>query len=76
LEFKVVFAAALTKGVVPLEQALAAASDPVEAKQSERQERGLFHVAATRAVQRLYLSAHGEPSPFLTVVAGQAEGAP
>ncbi len=76
LEFKVVFAAALTKGVVPLEQALAAASDPVEVRQSERQERALFHVAATRAVQRLYLSAHGEPSPFLTVVAGQAEGAP
>jgi superfamily I DNA/RNA helicase len=70
LEFPVVFIAGCEKGLIPLNRQGAEPDDPVE-------ERRLFYVAMTRAMERLYLtwakkrSVYGElstrsPSPFLT----------
>jgi len=64
LEFKAVFMAGLNRGVVPLEGALHS-QDPVESQLRVANERSLFHVAATRAVKRLFLSCSGSPSEYL-----------
>lgn len=64
LEFKAVFMAGLNRGVVPLERALHS-QDPVESELRVANERSLFHVAATRAVKRLFLSCSGSPSEYL-----------
>jgi len=64
LEFKVVFVAGLNQGVVPLERALHS-QDPVESELLVANERSLLHVAATRAVKRLFLSCSGSPSEYL-----------
>jgi superfamily I DNA/RNA helicase len=64
LEFRAVFMVGLNKGVVPLDGALRT-KDPAEAEQRNANERSLFHVAATRAVTRLFVSCHGEPSEYL-----------
>jgi superfamily I DNA/RNA helicase len=69
LEFQVVFIAGCEKDLIPLNRPGAAPADPVE-------ERRLFYVAMTRAMERLYLtrakkrSIYGEllarsPSPFV-----------
>jgi len=69
LEFPVVFIAGCEKGLIPLNRQGAERADPVE-------ERRLFYVAMTRAMERLYLtwakkrSVYGElstrsPSPFV-----------
>lgn len=64
LEFRAVFMVGLNKGIVPLEMALRT-KDPVEAELRSSGERALFHVAATRAVKRLFLSSFGVASEFL-----------
>ena len=64
LEFRAVFMVGLNKGVVPLEGALRT-KDPVEIELRSANERALFHVAATRAVKRLFLSSFGEASAFV-----------
>lgn len=65
LEFKAVFMVGLNRGVVPLENKLRS-TDPVEVQFRSASERALFHVAATRAVRRLFLSSTGEPSVYLS----------
>ena len=64
LEFKVVFMAGLNRGVVPLDRAFHS-QDPVESELRVANERSLVHVAATRAVKRLFLSCSGAPSEYL-----------
>ncbi len=64
LEFRAVFMVGLNKGVVPLDGALRT-KDPAESELRNANERSLFHVAATRAVTRLFVSCHGEPSEYL-----------
>ena len=64
LEFKAVFVAGLNRGVVPLDRALHS-QDPVEFGLRAANERSLLHVAATRAVKRLFLSCSGSPSEYL-----------
>lgn len=65
LEFRAVFMVGLNKGVVPLD-VRQRSKDPVEVESRSANERALFHVAATRAVRRLFLSSVGEPSAYLT----------
>ena len=65
LEFKVIFLVCVNDGVVPLKQATADTEDPVELNRAEIAERALFHVAATRAVQHLFISCHGKMSGYL-----------
>ena len=66
LEFQHVFLAAINHGVCPLDAAVESTEDPTERRSSELNERALFHVAASRAIHRLWVSCSGEPSPFLS----------
>lgn len=65
LEFRRVFIVAVQDGVVPLEFEMARASDAVERRRSEINERALLHVAATRAIRTLTITWSGKPSYFL-----------
>jgi superfamily I DNA/RNA helicase len=65
LEFRAVFIAGVEKGVIPLDSSLKT-RDPVELELRNTNERSLFHVAATRAVQRLFISSVGVPSDYLS----------
>jgi superfamily I DNA/RNA helicase len=67
LEFRVVFVVGVRKGVVPLEYALTATKDPVEKRARDLNERALMHVAATRAVNGLYVTWWGERSELVRV---------
>lgn len=58
--------AGLNQNVVPLRIAASNSEDPVELRQNELNERALVHVAASRAVKGLFVSWHGNVSPFLT----------
>ena len=66
LEFRIVFLVGINAGVVPLNLALAATEDPVEKRAREFNERALLHVAGTRAINGLYVTWYGEPSPLIT----------
>ncbi|WP_219930874.1 UvrD-helicase domain-containing protein [Vibrio albus] len=63
LEFQFVFIVAVNDGVVPYYRSVS--EDPVEQRELEFNERALLHVAATRAVKRLYVSSSGKPSKFI-----------
>lgn len=63
LEFQFVFIVAVNDGVVPYYRSVS--EDPVEQRDMEFNERALLHVAATRAVKRLYVSSSGKPSKFV-----------
>lgn len=65
LEFRIVLMAGINKGVVPLQRAVSSTDDPVERHLKEVNGRGLFHVAATRAIQILMVSCYGKASPFM-----------
>jgi len=65
LEFRYVFLAAINKDIVPHKSAFAKTQDPTERRSSELNERALFHVAASRAIRRLWVSSSGDPSQFL-----------
>lgn len=65
LEFRYVFILAANDGVIPLKYATSSSDDPVEMRQLDLNERALLHVAATRAIRKLYISAHGKASPYL-----------
>ncbi|MGH8145565.1 MAG: UvrD-helicase domain-containing protein [Rhodanobacteraceae bacterium] len=65
LEFRIVFIVAVQDGVVPLDYAMNSASDPVERRRREINERALLHVAATRAIRTLTISWSGTPSRFV-----------
>ncbi|MDX2504171.1 MAG: 3'-5' exonuclease [Gammaproteobacteria bacterium] len=67
LEFRFMFLASLNEGIVPLHYAASGTEDPVEARQSDLNERALFHVACTRASKKLFLSYYGAPSEYLSV---------
>ncbi|TVP82294.1 MAG: DNA helicase, partial [Puniceicoccaceae bacterium] len=65
LEFRYVFLAAINEGVCPLDAAVENTEDPTERRSSELNERALFHVSASRAIRRLWVSSSGKPSCFL-----------
>jgi len=65
LEFRYVFIASANEGIVPLKVSTQSTEDPVEARARELNERALLHVAATRAIQGLYISTSGPISPYL-----------
>lgn len=64
LEFREVHIACVNEGVIPAKYT-GLTEDPVERRHRELNERALLHVAATRAIERLHVSSHGQPSPFL-----------
>ncbi len=64
LEFKAVFIAGANEGVLPLKPR-DASDDPAEVKLQALTERSLFYVAASRARDALFVSAHGEAGAFL-----------
>ena len=65
LEFRYVFLAFINAGICPLEAAVGNTEDPTERRSSELNERALFHVAASRAIRRLYVSSSGTPSELI-----------
>jgi superfamily I DNA/RNA helicase len=74
LEFDYVIVAAVNKGIVPLNAALASADDQITQRNLETGERALLYVALTRAKKSALITAYGEPSPYLTVNADAAVG--
>lgn len=64
LEFKVVFMAGINQDIVPLKLSTKS-TDPMELKMHDLNERALFHVSATRAIKRLFVSVHGKMSEYL-----------
>lgn len=63
LEFKYIFIVGVNKDIVPLKKALT--EDPVERRDYDFNERALLHVAATRAIKGLYVTASNNPSQYL-----------
>lgn len=66
LEFDRVVVAGVNDKVVPLESALARASDEAAREDVEQQERALLYVAITRARREVLVTCHGAPSSWLT----------
>lgn len=64
LEFREMHIACVNDGVIPAKHT-GRTEDPVERRHRELNERALLHVAATRAIERLHVSSHSQPSPFL-----------
>ena len=64
LEFPVMILAGLNARTMPLRVA-SPGDDPAALADHEERERSLLFVAATRARDRLIVTAHGTPSPFL-----------
>jgi mRNA-degrading endonuclease RelE of RelBE toxin-antitoxin system len=65
LEFRYVFIAGVNAGIVPLEIAINSTDDVLEKRARDLNERALIHVAATRAINQLYISCYGDPSLYL-----------
>jgi superfamily I DNA/RNA helicase len=66
LEFDRMAVAGANEKVVPLESALARASDDAAREDVEHQERALLYVAITRARHEVLITCHGTPSVWLT----------
>ncbi|GAB3000782.1 3'-5' exonuclease [Psychrosphaera aestuarii] len=66
LEFRYVFICSMNEGIMPLMNKKQI--DAMGEKAYNDCERALFHVAATRAIKKLYVSSYGEPSPYLNNV--------
>lgn len=64
LEFKLLFIADCSRGIVPLQKALES-EDKQEKKIKEMTERSLFYVACSRARDKLLISSIGERSEYL-----------
>lgn len=65
LEFRYVILAGVGDGQLPLPISHSSTDDPVEMRLHEIAERSLLHVAATRAINKLYVTWFGSPSVFL-----------
>ncbi|MBY5946834.1 UvrD-helicase domain-containing protein [Photobacterium rosenbergii] len=63
LEFQYIFIAGANQDIVPLKAVLT--EDPVERRDYDFNERALLHVAATRAIKGLYVTASNKPSPYI-----------
>lgn len=63
LEFQYIFIAGVNDGVIPLKKLLT--EDPVERRDYDFNERALLHVAATRAIKGLYVTASNKASPYI-----------
>ncbi|AKJ94964.1 DNA helicase [Thioalkalivibrio versutus] len=69
LEFRHVFIVDVNDGVIPLRYAVESSEDETERRATRDSERALLHVAATRAINGLYVTHTSSPSPFLTAIA-------
>ncbi len=65
LEFRAVFIVGADEGNIPDALTLNESPDPDDREEAARSERALFHVAATRAVDRLYVSCSDTPGEYL-----------
>lgn len=66
LEFRHLFVAACSDGVVPNPQAVSGSEDPVELREHELSERALLHVASSRAIENLWITYSVVPSPYFS----------
>lgn len=65
LEFRHVFLAAINKQTVPNFYATHGTEDHTEIRDRDFNERALIHVAASRAIESLNVTWHGDPSAYL-----------
>ena len=65
LEFRAVFIVGADEGNIPDALTINEPKDAAARREAERAERTLFHVAATRAVDRLYVSCSDTPGEYL-----------
>lgn len=65
LEFRVVILADVSAATIPYRPANFAELDEELQRQNEREQRSLMYVALTRAINRVFITGCGEPSPFL-----------
>lgn len=65
LEFEEMIIVSLNEGLVPLSYAIEGASDSVEKRQADLEERALLYVAITRAKQSAILLSYGTASPYV-----------
>ena len=70
LEFDHMIVAAASADMLPLKKALASSEDLIEQRYTEKKERSLLYVAATRAKKSLLVTSFGEQSQFLTATSG------
>jgi superfamily I DNA/RNA helicase len=77
LEFKVVFVAACSKGLVPIRSAERSTADAADREIALERERSVLYVSLTRARDEAFVTWTGEPSPFLArlLPGGTATGA-
>jgi len=65
LEFDAVLIAGASEGIIPPSHVIQQCADAIDLENTETRERSLLYVAATRAKQKLFISAFGKLSPFL-----------
>lgn len=65
LEFQYMFVAGCTDGTIPLSSIINDTDDEVEKRDCDLNERALFHVAATRAIKKLYVTGAKPISPYV-----------
>lgn len=70
LEFRHLFVCACADGVVPNRLAIRGSEDPVEQREHELSERALLHVVSSRAIENLWVTYSGQPSPYLAIIEG------
>ena len=63
LEFQYIFIAGVNDGTIPLKRVFT--EDPVEKRDYDFNERALLHVAATRAIKGLFVTASNKPSEYI-----------
>jgi superfamily I DNA/RNA helicase len=66
LQFNYMILPSLNQDTVPLQTALERCGDAASREQFGIGERCLLHVAATRAKKQVFVSFHGEPSPYVS----------
>ena len=67
LEFGHVFLAGMSRTVVPNTMSIRNSKDPVEKSDNDIRERALVHVAATRAIEHLFISWYGDGCEYFGV---------
>ena len=68
LEFRVVILADVSEATMPYHPANFAELDEEQQREKEQEQRSLMYVALTRAINRVFITGCGTPSPFLSTL--------
>lgn len=68
LEFRVVILADVSAATMPYHAASFAELDEEQQRQKDQEQRSLMYVALTRAINRVFITGCGTPSPFLNTL--------